>query len=108
MTEQPFAIPSLLLFLLAIPLAAGIVPRNRFYGLRTPRTLSEDRIWYPVNRVAGIALLIASGIYGAVALFRTYDPHAGDSLATWGIHLAAFVAPLIIGIGSALRYAKRF
>ena len=107
MTDQPFAIPALLLFLLSVPLVVGVMPRNRFYGVRTQRTLSEDRVWYPVNRVAGIALMISSGVYGAVAEVWPYDRLASDNFATWGIHLAAFVIPLIGGIGLAMRYAKR-
>lgn len=108
MNDQPFAIPALLLFLLAIPLVAGVMPRNRFYGVRTRRTLSEDRVWYPVNRAAGIAFIISSGVYGAVAAIRPYDRQASDNFTTWGIHLAAFVIPVIISIGLASRYAKRF
>ena len=107
MTDQPFAIPALLLFLLAVPLVVGVIPRNRFYGVRTRRTLSGDSIWYPVNRVAGIAFIMSSLLYGVVTAVRPYDRQASDNFATWGIHLAAFVIPVIISIGLASRYAKR-
>ncbi len=108
MTDQPFAIPALLLFLVAIPLVIGVMPRNRFYGVRTRRTLSDDRVWYSVNRVTGFALMISSVVYGIVAAVRPYDRQASDALATWGIHLAAFVIPVIISIGLAKWYEKRF
>jgi quinol-cytochrome oxidoreductase complex cytochrome b subunit len=81
---------------------------NRFYGLRTRRTLSDDRIWYSVNKIAGIAFMISSVVYGVVAAVRPYDRQASDNFATWGIHLAAFVIPLIISIVLASRYEKRF
>jgi uncharacterized membrane protein len=107
MFTQPFAVPAAILFLLAIPLVLGLIPRNRFYGMRTRTTLSNDRRWYSGNRVAGVAILLASGIYGAVAVAWPYDRTASDSFSTWAVHLAAFVVPLVIGLSVAHRYAKR-
>ena len=80
MTSQPFAVPALLLFVVAVPLVLGVVPRNRLYGVRTARSLSDDGVWYPANRVAGAAIMIASSVY----------------------------APVVLGLVAALWYAKRF
>ena len=80
MTSQPFAVPALLLFVVAVPLVLGVVPRNRLYGVRTARALSGDGVWYPANRVAGAAIMIASSVY----------------------------APLVLGLVAVLWYAKRF
>jgi uncharacterized membrane protein len=44
----------------AIPMIVGMIPRNRFYGFRTPRTLASDQVWYPANRFAGKAMTIAA------------------------------------------------
>jgi uncharacterized membrane protein len=71
MTEITFAA---LLFLLVgvlyiglgIPLLKGRIPPNRFYGARTRKTLSDERIWYAVNRVTGRDLII-----GGVAVMIT-------------------------------------
>ena len=54
-----------------IPMALGLVPPNRFYGLRTRRTLSSADVWYRANRVCGRCLAIA-GIAALChnALFR--------------------------------------
>lgn len=106
MTEQPFAIPSAIFFILAVPLVFGLVPRNRYYGVRTVRTLSDDNIWYRTNRIAGVAVMLASTIYGAVAIIVPYHRYAGDNLGEWGIHLAAFVIPLALGLWVAARFAK--
>jgi uncharacterized membrane protein len=57
MNERPFLIPALLIAAAAVPLILGLVPRNRLYGVRTPRTLSADRIWYPANRLGGVAVV---------------------------------------------------
>jgi hypothetical protein len=43
----------------AIPMWAEWVPRNRWYGFRTARTLSDERTWYVVNRIAGRDLFYA-------------------------------------------------
>jgi hypothetical protein len=107
MLTQPFALPATILSLLSLPLVLGLIPRNRFYGMRTRTTLSDDRRWYSGNRAAGVAILLASGVYGGVAAAWPYDSAASDSVWTWGVHLAAFVAPLAAGISLASRYAKR-
>jgi hypothetical protein len=107
MQSQPFAIPAVLFFLISVPLVVGVIPRNRFYGFRTPKTMSDDRVWYRVNRVAGIGVALASIVYGAAALTWPYDRSAVDDFATWGLHLAAFAIPLVLSLGTAAWYAKR-
>lgn len=107
MTTQPFAIPAVILFLVSLPLVFGLIPRNRFYGVRTPKTLSDDGVWYPVNRVAGAAMLLASVIYGAVAVTCPYQRAASDNFLTWVLHLAAFLVPIVIGLSATAWYARR-
>lgn len=43
----------LLIIKLVLPMSRGEVPPNGAYGFRTPLTLSDDRIWFIANRVAG-------------------------------------------------------
>ncbi|MDA1311693.1 MAG: SdpI family protein [Acidobacteria bacterium] len=50
---------SLVMVVLSIPLILQKVPRNPIYGFRTPKTLSNDTIWYPANKTAGWDLLLA-------------------------------------------------
>ena len=106
MFSQPFAIPALLLFIVALPLVFGAIPRNRVYGFRTQRTLSDDAVWYPVNRAAGIAIVIASAVYFAATMIWPYDRAAADNFSVWLRHLAAFAVPLIVGLSVAGSYAK--
>lgn len=106
MPQQPFAIPALAFFVLAIPLALGLIPRNRYFGVRTARTLSDDGAWYRTNRVAGVAVMVASAVYGAVAMTWPYSRAASGSFTTWVLHLAGFVVPLAVGLGVAVRYGK--
>ncbi len=107
MLMQPFAIPAILLFLAAVPLVMGLVPRNRFYGFRTRKALADDRVWYSINRFAGVAIILASLVYAAVAIMWPYSKSASDNFDIWLIHLTGFVLPLLIGLVLAGVYAQR-
>ncbi len=107
MVSQPFAIPALIIFIIAVPLVFGLIPRNRFYGFRTARTLSDDRIWYAVNRLGGIAIMVGSCLYGLVAALAPYDRYAHDNSTVWAIHLAAFIGPLVIAVALVFWYSRR-
>jgi uncharacterized membrane protein len=37
----------------SVPLMRGRVEPNRFYGFRTKKTFSDERIWYLANRIMG-------------------------------------------------------
>jgi uncharacterized membrane protein len=50
---------AVLLVLFAIPLWLRRVPPNRFYGVRTRATLSDEARWYEVNARSGLDLLVA-------------------------------------------------
>jgi len=104
MFTQPFAIPALALFVLSIPLALGVISRNRLYGFRTKRTLKDDAVWFRVNRFAGIAIMIANAIYGLVTMARPYD---GRDFSVWPLHLAAFAIPLVLAILVSGWYSSR-
>ena len=94
MTAQPFTIPAVLILILSIPLALGIVPKNRLYGFRTRKTLSDDRIWYAANRFGGRALIAASLLYLVFSALLPYDKNLQDDFSVWVAHLAAFALPL--------------
>jgi len=103
MMAQPFAIPALILFIVAVPLAMGVIPRNRLYGFRTRTTLADDSTWFRVNRVAGFGIIVASAIYGAVAVAIPYN----RNFSVWLLHLAAFVMPLVIALSLSAATVKR-
>jgi uncharacterized membrane protein len=54
-----------------VPLALQKIKPNGWYGFRTPKTLSDENIWYEANRVAGIDLSLAGllTIFTSIALF---------------------------------------
>lgn len=58
----------LIMALLGVPLWLQRVPPNSFYGFRTPRTVSDPEVWYPVNRISGRDLTLGGGIGALAAL----------------------------------------
>jgi uncharacterized membrane protein len=106
MTDQPFFVPSLLISIVAIPLVLGLIPRNRWYGIRTAQTLSDERTWYRSNRFVGWAFLFSGIIYFAIArMFPTPKP-AGSDFILWGLHLCAFALPLVASAILTMKYVK--
>lgn len=65
-----FAGVGLLFIALSVPLIQERVPPNSLYGFRTARTLSDLQIWYAINRIQGLDLLIAGALMtlGSVAM----------------------------------------
>ena len=43
---------------LGIPLFQKRVPPNSWYGCRTTKSLSDERIWYAVNRITGQDMIL--------------------------------------------------
>lgn len=107
MTIQPFLIPAVLILLFSIPLVSGIVPRNRFYGIRICRTLSTDDIWYPANRFGGWALIIASLFYLLITVLVPYNRDQLADFSIWSAHFGGFLIPLTTGIIITLLYIKK-
>ena len=64
-------------------------------------------MWYSINRFAGVAIILASLVYAAVAIMWPYSKSASDNLDIWLIHLAGFALPLLIGLVLAGLYARR-
>ena len=60
-----------LMIVLAVPMILKKVKPNVWYGFRTRKTLSDERVWYAANQYAGKALLLAGGVIvvGAVVLY---------------------------------------
>jgi uncharacterized membrane protein len=106
MTDQPFFVPSLLISAFAVPLVLGLIPRNRWYGIRTAQTLSDERAWYRSNRFGGWTFLLSGMIYFVIARVFPAPKPAGSDFALWGLHLCAFLLPLAASILLTMRYLK--
>ena len=73
----------------ALPLILKMVPPNSVYGFRTPLTLSDPGIWFPVNVFTGWSLLAACAASASLLCFFPAALNQRPFLA-----LGAFVAPL--------------
>jgi uncharacterized membrane protein len=96
----------LLLIAVAVPLIRGRVRRNLLYGFRTPKTLSDDSIWFPANEYAGRKFLKAGVITSAAAVVLDLIPGLttpGYLLWCAGVMLAAILWSTI----SSLLYLRR-
>ena len=63
-----FVAAGLLIVGVSIPLMRRQVKPNRWYGFRTPKTMSSDRIWYEANAYAGRVSLQGGIIFIAAAI----------------------------------------
>jgi hypothetical protein len=92
MALQPHLEIGIALVVLSIPLVAGKVPMNRFYGIRTRKAFASDRNWYEINAYGGKLLLV----YGLLLCLFSWlaDDLAPPPTSPWS---AVFVAgPLVL------------
>jgi uncharacterized membrane protein len=81
---MPFAVGAMLVFM------GNLLPRARpnwFVGIRTPWTLSSDRIWERTHRLGGILFVVS----GLVLIAATFGP-------TWMVGAAIGVAITLGGV----------
>jgi uncharacterized membrane protein len=107
MPNQPFFYPAALFGLLAIPLILEVVPKNRFYGIRTARTLADKEAWYRANRFGGWLFLVSSAVYLVFAASRPMAGPRDPRFTLWLAHLAMFLLPLLVSVIATLRYVRR-
>jgi uncharacterized membrane protein len=96
---------SLVLILLAIPLALGKVPPNVVYGFRTRATLSSEETWYDANAYFGRRLIVAclAGVLAAWALY-VLKPFPPDIFLP--VSLVVLVAPTLVAAVATSRYVR--
>ncbi len=107
MIHQPFFVPSIIIAILSLPLIFAMIPRNRFYGFRTQKTLSDAMVWYKVNRRIGILFIISSAVYTILAWFFPMSGANDPRFGLWLVQLCGFAVPLIASIVLAKQYSKR-
>ena len=106
MTNQPFFFPAMAIGLFSLPLLLGLIPRNRFYGIRTAKTLWDDSIWYRANRFGGWLFLLSSLVYlGFAAAWPTTGARDPNFL-WWLAHLAMFAVPVVMSVALTVRFVR--
>ncbi len=93
-TLAVLAVASALIATLGVPLWLGKVAPNRFYGFRTPLTVNQQDVWYPVNAAAGRDLTL-SGVISAmmVVLLAAAVPEPDVRLM-----LGVWLTPILLGV----------
>ncbi len=98
-----YLIVSVVLIVLSVPLMAGWLKPNFFYGYRMPLTLSKPELWFAVNAYAGRLLVVAAVVNGLAAL-GLYQFAALDA-KSYAIDCAAvLLICLFITVGLSWRY----
>lgn len=97
----------LLLIGLAIPMMLRRVKPNHWYGFRTRKTLSDERVWYASNAYGGKWLLIL-GIVHTVASFVLYFvPALQNNLVAYTSAVGViFLIGFTVVIVQSLRYLR--
>ena len=96
---------SVVLILVAIPLALRKVRPNVVYGYRTRATLSDEDVWYDANAYFGSRLIVAC-LCGAVAAWALYvlKPLPPDLFLP--VSLVVLVAPTLVAAVATARFVK--
>ncbi len=107
MLHQPFFVPACIMLFLALPLILGLIPPNRFYGVRTSTTVTDKRRWFDANRYAGWTLLGSSLFYLAIAALWPSKSAGTTDLGRWVLHLAGFAGSLLVSLLLIRRHVQR-
>jgi uncharacterized membrane protein len=100
-----FVCTGLLLVGLSIPLLLRRVKPNWWYGFRTQKTFSDERIWYESNAYTAKWLLISGAIHTMVSLVLYFIPAFHANLLVYATTCGIiFVVVFTIMIILSFRY----
>lgn len=96
-----FAAVGVLFVVSGIPLRMGRVRPNDWYGCRTRKTLSDEKVWYAVNRVTGRDLVVAglAVIAGSLALL-VFGRDMNPTRAVLALLLVLLLSVVIMAVDS--------
>lgn len=97
----PIVLTALLIIVLSVPLIYRRIPKNSFYGLRTPKTMAgSEAEWLAANQIAGRALCAAgiTTIFGCVCLSALPLDSKTIALTSTGLLVAAVMGAVIYSI----------
>jgi hypothetical protein len=104
----------LLIAVLAIPLILEKIKPNMWYGFKTRKTLSDEKIWYPANKYAGKVMVITGlfiAVVSAVILLLTVIK---PDLISWSddVHLIVILivsmVPILIMLVVSLLHLRKY
>ena len=86
----------------AVPLVLRLIPQNPVYGLRTERTMDDEKAWFRVNAFGGKALLVACGV--SALLLIVYQ---GTWLRSGWAQFFTFLLPIVAAVVATVFYERR-
>ena len=92
---------------LAIPMALGLIPPNRYYGFRTTRTLASTDLWYKGNRICGYCLFLAGIAAIGHNLFFLHDHPDWSSNAKQFFMAVSNGVLLLMGVAVSAYYVRK-
>ncbi len=104
-----YLISGLLLMGVSIPMIQRRIKPNPWYGFRTPKTLSDERIWYAANEYSGKTLFVAGAITSLASVALTplaLLPHVGLDAYTIGC-LIALMGSLTWSVIISFKYLSK-
>ncbi len=100
-----YLLGSLLLAALSLPLLAGKVKPNPFYGFRVPQTLENPALWYATNKYFARRQLVVGLLEAAAAVGLYFWPGISVDAYTLAC-LGLFVVIFGIAIAQGWRHTK--
>ncbi|MGO8670515.1 MAG: SdpI family protein [Capsulimonadaceae bacterium] len=98
----------ILSIIVGIPLMQRRIKRNPWYGVRLPKTLADDRIWYEANAYGGRALCIAGIIQTAASIaFYLFCQHTGSVLLYVTACPIIVLVVWVVCVSSMMKYVNR-
>ena len=93
---------------IAVPLALWRVKRNYVYGVRLPKTLSDDAIWYHANEYGGWQLIWSGAASVLLTIVAYFVPELSANQAVYSyVCVAIYIAPVSIGLSKTLKYVAK-
>ena len=95
----------LFLALISLPLLAGKIKPNPYYGFRVPQTLENPVMWYPTNKYFAKRLFAVGFIFSLASAGLYFWPGISVdayALICLGVFLAIFIPVLV----QSWRYMK--
>ena len=100
-------IAGLVIIGVSIPLARGLVGRNRLYGVRLAASMKSDDAWYAINRFGGKRMIVWAVpliVVGVVCFFIPLQQHFALALIFGFVPLIFVIIPII----EMYRFASRY
>jgi hypothetical protein len=86
----------------AYPLWAGMVPRNRMFGLRTTKSLASDQAWYAANKLLAVCVMVAASTIAA--LNGAYLSFGLPLPAAWHDDLLMYSTPIGLALAGGVAW----